>query len=101
MSEEEEIEEAESEDALSVSEDDEIDLDEMEDEEEPPEEEKEVGAYMVIGQGDFSMSQSNRGADDPGDNTLSEPQYIAKFGDMLFISDRGNHRVVILSLIHI
>ena len=95
MSEEEEIEEAESEDALSVSEDDEIDLDEMEDEEEPPEEEKEVGAYMVIGQGDFSMSQSNRGADDPGDNTLSEPQYIAKFGDMLFISDRGNHRVVI------
>ena len=41
------------------------------------------------------MTQSNRGADDPGDNTLSEPQYVAKYGDMLFVSDRGNHRVVI------
>ncbi len=79
MAEENEIEEkTESEDSLSVSEDDELDLDEMDEDEEPAEEEKEVGAYMVIGQGDFSMTQSNRGADDPGDNTLSEPQYVAK-----------------------
>ena len=96
MAEENEIEEkTESEDSLSVSEDDELDLDEMDEDEEPTEEEKEVGAYLVIGQGDFSMTQSNRGADDPGDNTLSEPQYVAKYGDMLFVSDRGNHRVVI------
>ena len=43
-----------------------------------PEEVKEIGACLVIGQGDFSMTQSNRGADDPGDNTLSEPQYVEK-----------------------
>ena len=97
MSEENDLEETESEDSLTVSEDDELELDEMdeEEEEEVPEEVKEVGACLVIGQGDFSMTQSNRGADDPGDNTLSEPQYVEKFGDMLFISDRGNHRVVI------
>ena len=96
MSEEKDLEETESEDSLTVSEDDELDLDEMdEEEEETPEEVREVGAYLVIGQGDFSMTQSNRGADDPGDNTLSEPQYVEKFGDMLFVSDRGNHRVVI------
>ena len=96
MSEEEELEETESEDSLTVSEDDELELDEMdEEEEEVPEEVKEIGACLVIGQGDFSMTQSNRGADDPGDNTLSEPQYVEKFGDMLFVSDRGNHRVVI------
>ena len=72
MSEEEELEETESEDSLTVSEDDELDLDEMDvEEEEVPEEVKEIGAYLVIGQGDFSMTQSNRGADDPGDNTLS------------------------------
>ncbi len=93
---EEELEETESEDSLTVSEDDELDLDEMDvEEEEAPEEVKEIGACLVIGQGDFSMTQSNRGADDPGDNTLSEPQYVEKFGDMLFVSDRGNHRVVI------
>ena len=72
-------------------EEDEIDeLEEVEQEEEP-----ETGACMVIGQGDYSMCQSNRGADDPGDNTLSEPQFIRKFGEYLFISDRGNHRVLV------
>lgn len=55
----------------------------------------EVGAVRVLGQGDFGMCQSNRGADDPGDNTLSEPQFVCKYGDMLFITDRGNHRVLI------
>ena len=61
MSEEKEMEETESEDSLTVSEDDELDLDEMDEEEEVPEEEiKEVGACLVIGQGDFSMTQSNR-----------------------------------------
>ena len=87
---EEEVEEIE-EDALTEEEMDEID--EVDEEEE--EEEKEVGAVMVIGQGDFSMRESNRGADDPGDNTLSEPQSICRHGDMLFVSDRGNHRVLI------
>lgn len=103
MSDENEIEETESEDSLSVSDDEEMDLDEdeVDESEEFDEVEKveaevpETGACMVIGQGDFSMSESNRGADDPGDNTLSEPQYVAKYGDMLFVSDRGNHRVVI------
>jgi hypothetical protein len=38
---------------------------------------------------------SNRGADDPGDNTLSAPQGVCKFGDMIFVSDAGNHRVLV------
>jgi hypothetical protein len=83
--EEEEIEE----DALTAEEMDEID--EVEGEEEV---EKETGAVMVIGQGDFSARESNRGADDPGDNTLSEPQFVCRYGDMLFVSDWGNHRVL-------
>ena len=83
---EEEIEE----DALTEEEMDEFD--EMEESDE--EEEKEVGAIMVIGQSDFSVRESNRGADDPGDNTLSEPQFVCRYGDMLFVSDWGNHRVV-------
>ena len=100
MSEDKEMEDAE--DSLSVSEDEEIDLDEVDESEELDEvdevekvEEPETGAFLVIGQGDFSMSRSNRGADDPGDNTLCEPQYATVFGDMLFVSDRGNHRVLI------
>ena len=61
MSEEKEMQETEPEDSLTVSEDDELDLDEMDEEEALPEEEiKEVGACLVIGQGDFSMTQSNR-----------------------------------------
>ena len=102
MSEDKEKEDTEAEDSLSVSEDEELDLDEVDESEEldeVDEVEKEVvpetGAFLVIGQGDFSMSQSNRGADDPGDNTLCEPQYVTVFGDMLFVSDRGNHRVLI------
>jgi len=100
MSEDNEMEDTE--DSLSVTEDEEIDLDEVDESDEldeVDEVEKEVipetGAFLVLGQGDFSMSQSNRGADDPGDNTLCEPQFIDKFGDMLFVSDRGNHRVLI------
>ncbi len=88
---EEEVEEIE-EDALSeeeMDEIDEVDLEEIE------EEEKEIGAIMVIGQGDFSMREANRGADDPGDNTLSEPQFVCRYGDMLFVTDWGNHRVLI------
>ena len=88
---EEEVEEIE-EDALSEEEMDEIDEVDLE---EVEEEEKEVGAVMVIGQGDFSMRESNRGAEDPGDNTFSEPQFICRYGDMLFVTDWGNHRVLI------
>ena len=84
--EEEEIEE----DALTEDEMDEFDEIEREDEEVI----KETGAIMVLGQGDFSMRESNRGADDPGDNTLSEPQYACRYGDMLFVTDWGNHRVL-------
>ncbi len=73
--------------------DDEIDEDEAEGTE--LEKVQEVGASMVIGQGDLSMRLANRGADDPGDNTLCEPQFICKYGDYLFISDRGNHRVLV------
>ena len=100
MSDDKEMEDAE--DSLRVSEDEEMELDEVDESDELDEqdevavaEEPETGAVLVIGQGDFSMSQSNRGADDPGDNTLCEPQYVAVYGDMLFVSDRGNHRVVI------
>jgi hypothetical protein len=77
------------------------DLDEFDEEDEEVEDgleqapEPEKGAYRVIGQGDFSMNMANRGADDPGDNTLSEPQAVCRFGEMLYISDRGNHRVLI------
>jgi hypothetical protein len=78
-------------DELEVDESDEVDeLDEVVEEKVP-----EKGAYLIIGQGDFSTVMSNRGADDPGDNTLSAPQGVCKFGDMLFISDTGNHRVLV------
>ncbi len=89
-------------DSLGVSEDEEMDLDTVDELDELDEQDEveevevpETGAYLVIGQGDFSMSQANRGADDPGDNTLCEPQNVAVYGDMLFVSDRGNHRVLI------
>ncbi|MGV7221121.1 MAG: NHL repeat-containing protein [Nitrospinales bacterium] len=101
----EEIEENEidSEDSSNVTEaeideDDvltEDELDEIDEAEESEEEKKEVGATLVFGQGDFSVSNSNRGADDPSDNTLCEPQYISKYGDMVFITDKGNHRVMV------
>ncbi|MFQ5449854.1 MAG: NHL repeat-containing protein [Nitrospinaceae bacterium] len=80
-----------------TDEEDEFDEDEeMEETGETTEEaEPEKGACLVMGQGDFSMCQANRGADDPGDNTLAEPQYITRFGEMVFVSDRGNHRVLV------
>ena len=78
-------------DELEVDESEEVDeLDEVVEEKAP-----EKGAYLIIGQGDFSTIMSNRGADDPGDNTLSAPQDIYKFGEMLFVSDGGNHRVLV------
>ncbi|MBT3514989.1 MAG: hypothetical protein HOB32_03180 [Nitrospina sp.] len=81
-------------DELEVDESDEFDeseeLDKVDDGKVP-----EKGAYLIIGQGDFSTAMSNRGADDPGDNTLSAPQGVCKFGEMLFVSDTGNHRVLI------
>ncbi len=80
-------------DEIDEFEEDEDEVDELD--ETDKEEEPETGAVLVIGQGDFSMCQSNRGADDPGDNTLSEPQFIHKFGEYLFVSDRGNHRVLV------
>jgi len=86
------------EEALEAAEsDDDVDeFDEMDEVEEAGEEApKEQGASRVIGQGDFSMNLSNRGADDPGDNTLSEPQFICRYGEMMYISDRGNHRVLV------
>ncbi len=104
MSDEEKLEEENQEEERSVElaeegDDDEdieyVDEDEEMDEALEEEEAPERGASLVIGQGDFEINQSNRGADDPGDNTLNEPQYITKFGEMLFISDRGNHRVLV------
>ena len=78
-------------DELEVDESDEVDeLDDV-----VEEKVAEKGAYLIIGQGDFSTVMSNRGADDPGDNTLSAPQGVCKFGDMLFVSDAGNHRVLV------
>ena len=78
-------------DELEVDESDEVDeLDDV-----VEEKVAEKGAYLIIGQGDFSTVMSNRGADDPGDNTLSAPQGVCKFGDMLFVSDAGNHRVMV------
>ena len=79
-------------DELEVDESDEMDeVDDEAVEEKIPEK----GAYLVIGQGEFSTVMSNRGADDPGDNTLSAPHGVCKFGDMLFVSDWGNHRVML------
>ncbi len=78
-------------DELEVDESDEVDeLEEVVEETVP-----EKGAYLVIGQGEGTTVMSNRGADDPGDNTLSAPQDVCKYGDMLFVSDRGNHRVLV------
>jgi hypothetical protein len=73
----------------------ELEIDEVEEAVVKKESAPETGAILVIGQGDFSMRESNRGADDPGDNTLADPQFLCKYGDMLFVSDRGNHRVVV------
>lgn len=85
--------------ALEVVDESELDevneSDELDEQEAPEEETPEKSAYMVIGQGDLSGYQSNRGADDPGDNTLSMPQYVCRYGDMTFVSDKGNHRVLI------
>ena len=98
----EDNEKEDTDDSLGVSEDEEMELDAVDELDELDEQDEvevvevpETGAYLVIGQGDFSMSQANRGADDPGDNTLCEPQSVAVYGDMLFVSDRGNHRVLI------
>ena len=94
--------ENESEETALIESDETDEVDEFEEEDEVDEFDEEeaevvteVGACMVIGQGDMSMRLSNRGADDPGDNTLSEPQYITKYGDYFFVSDRGNHRVLV------
>ena len=70
-------------------------LDEIDDLDDEEDEKQELGAILVFGQGDFSVSNANRGADDPSDNTLCEPQYICRYGDMIFISDKGNHRVMV------
>lgn len=80
-----------------IDEEDALTEDEMDEIDDQDEEEKktEIGAVLVIGQGEFSMRQSNRGADDPSDNTLSEPQFVYKYGEMLFVSDKGNHRVLV------
>ena len=83
-------------DSDAVDEGDEVDADEDVDElDESEEEEKpETGAILVVGQSDFDCSLANRGADDPGDNTLSQPQFMCRYGDMFFVTDRGNHRVL-------
>ena len=89
---EEEANEEESLELVETDEEDEVDelevdeSDEIDETEEIVEEKVvEKGAYLVLGQGDFSTAMSNRGADDPGDNTLSAPQSICKFGEMVFI----------------
>jgi hypothetical protein len=99
---EEEANEEESLELVETDEEDEVDelevdeSDEIDETEEVVEEKvAEKGAYLVFGQGDFSTVMSNRGADDPGDNTLSAPQSICKFGEMVFITDGGNHRVLV------
>ena len=99
---EEEANEEESLELVETDEEDEVDelevdeSDEIDETEEVVEEKVvEKGAYLVLGQGDFSTAMSNRGADDPGDNTLSAPQSICKFGEMVFITDGGNHRVLV------
>ena len=83
------------EDELEELDEDELEEDDEIDEIDEVEAEPDIGAIQVIGQGDFSMCQANRGADDPGDNTLMEPQWMTKFGEMFFVTDRGNHRVLI------
>ena len=92
---------AEGEDQALVESDETDEIDEFE-EDDPDEMEEaleevvvEVGACMVLGQGDDSMVLANRGADDPGDNTLCEPQFITRYGNYFFCSDRGNHRVLV------
>ena len=112
MSEQENTEEqkqprAESEEALELAEEQEVLEEELEedalteeemdevDEVEEEEEETEVGAVLVLGQSDLEIRNANRGADDPSDNTLSEPQFIHRYGEMLFVSDWGNHRVLV------
>ena len=87
--------------ALVESEETDEEVDEFEEDETDEMEEveevavAEVGACLILGQGEASMVLSNRGADDPGDNTLCEPQFITRYGEYFFVSDRGNHRVLV------
>lgn len=95
MSEEDNLEENESalsggssDEALEVAEEemeeDALTEDEMDEVEEVEEEqEQEVGAVLVVGQSDFDLGVANRGAEDPSDNTLSEPQFVSKYGEMV------------------
>ena len=86
----EEVEEEEIEEDILT----EDEMDEVDEVEEDEIDESEVGAIMVLGQSDFSEGNSNRAAEDPSDNTLSEPQYAVRYGEMVFVSDQGNHRVL-------
>ena len=101
MSDEEKLEEGQEEErSVELADEEDEDLEYVDEDEEvdealEEEEAQERGAFLVIGQGDFEVNQSNRGADDPGDNTLNEPQFVTKYGEMLFVSDRGNHRVLV------
>ena len=86
MSDEEKLEEGQEEErSVDLADEEDEDLEYVDEDEEldealEEEEAQERGAFLVIGQGDFEVNQSNRGADDPGDNTLNEPQFITKYG---------------------
>lgn len=54
-----------------------------------------TSADIIVGQPDAASSGANQGLAAPADNTLSGPTGVFYDGTNLFISDTGNHRVLI------
>ena len=52
------------------------------------------GADVVLGQADFDSAQSNRGGG-ASSSTLSNPAGVVADGSRIFVTDQGNHRVLI------
>lgn len=54
-------------------------------------------ADIVIGQENFFSNSANQGSSLSGANTLKTPVYVYLKGNNIFISDLGNHRVLIFN----
>ena len=58
-------------------------------------------ASVVVGQSDFVSSDDNQGMGTPTANTLKDPTGVFVTGGKLFITDTGNHRILIFNQIPI